>query len=67
MAKAAKPKAKPSRKDQYQRFQQSARVLGVDDEESARTFERAFGKIVPTKTFSDSSKRKASGRSPKSS
>jgi hypothetical protein len=51
MAKAAKPKtaAKPSKKDQYERFQQTARDLGVDDEESAQTFERAFAKIVPAK------------------
>jgi hypothetical protein len=51
MAKAAKPKAtaKPSKKDQYERFQQTARDLGVDDEESAGRFERAFEKIVPPK------------------
>ena len=52
MAKAEKQKAaaKPkSKKDQYERFQQAARDLGVDDEESAQTFERAFSKIVPAK------------------
>ena len=51
MAKAEKPKktAKPSKKDQYERFQQTARDLGVDDEDSAETFERAFAKIVPAK------------------
>jgi hypothetical protein len=42
-------KKKPSKKDQYERFQQTARELGVDDEESAQTFERAFKKIVPPK------------------
>jgi hypothetical protein len=49
MAKAAKPKAtaKPSKKDQYERFQQTARDLGVDDAESGEAFERAFSKIVP--------------------
>jgi len=52
MAKAATPKrtAKPSKKDQYERFQKTARDLGVDDEESAETFERTFSKIVPPKT-----------------
>jgi hypothetical protein len=47
MAKADTPKAKPSKKDQYERFQKTARDLGVDDEQSAQTFERAFSKIVP--------------------
>ena len=50
MAKAGKPKpaAKPkSKKDQYERFRQTARNLGADDEESAKRFERAFEKIVP--------------------
>jgi hypothetical protein len=50
MAKAATPKAKPSKKDQYERFQNTARDLGVDDEESAQKFERAFEKIVPPRT-----------------
>jgi hypothetical protein len=49
MAKAATPKAtaKPSKKDQYERFQKAARDLGVDDEESVQKFERVFEKIVP--------------------
>jgi hypothetical protein len=56
MAKAAKPKsAKPNKKDQYERFQQTARELAVDDEESAQTFERAFSKIVPAKRASKAS------------
>ncbi len=58
MAKAAKQKTagKPrSKKDQYERFQQTARDLGVDDEESAQTFERAFAKIVPAKRPAKSS------------
>jgi hypothetical protein len=42
-------KAKPSKKDQYERFQQTARDLGVDDEQSAERFERAFEKIVPVR------------------
>ena len=52
MAKAAKQKTagKPrSKKDQYERFQQTARDLGVDDPASAEAFERAFRKIVPPK------------------
>jgi hypothetical protein len=52
MAKAAtkqKPRAKPGKKKQYERFQQAARDLGVDDEASAEKFERAFEKIVPPK------------------
>jgi hypothetical protein len=51
MAKAETPKrpAKPSKKDQYERFQQTARDLGIDDKEGAETFERAFEKIVPPK------------------
>ena len=40
---------KPSKKEQYERFQETARNLGIDDEESAKTFERAFKKIVPSK------------------
>jgi hypothetical protein len=49
MAKADTPKrtAKPSKKDQYERFQKAARDLGVDDPEAAETFESAFQKIVP--------------------
>ena len=42
---------KPSKKEQYERFQQTARDLDVDDEESAKTFEQAFKKIVPPKKF----------------
>jgi hypothetical protein len=51
MAKAEKPKAtaKPNKKDQYERFQKTARELGVDDEQSAQTFERSFAKIVPAR------------------
>jgi len=51
MVKAEKPKAaaKPNKKDQYERFQQTARDLDVDDDESAEKFERAFEKIVPPK------------------
>jgi hypothetical protein len=51
MAKPEKPKtAKPkSKREQYERFQQTARDLGADDEESAQQFERAFSKIVPAK------------------
>ena len=53
MAKAEKPKpkttAKPTKKNQFERFQQTARDLGVDDEGSAKAFERAFSKIVPPK------------------
>lgn len=44
-----KQNPKPSKKDQYERFEHAARELGVDDEESAAAFERAFKKIVPPK------------------
>jgi hypothetical protein len=44
-----KKQKKPSKKDQYERFQQTARELGVGDEKSAEAFERAFEKIVPPK------------------
>jgi len=50
MAKAAKPKlaAKPkNKKEQYERFQQTARQLGVDNDQAAETFDGAFEKIVP--------------------
>jgi hypothetical protein len=55
MAKAdtSKAKPKPSKKDQYERFQKTARDLGVDDSESAGRFERAFEKIVPVKMRKD--------------
>jgi hypothetical protein len=56
MAKAEKPKtAKPNKKDQYARFQQTARDLGIDETEGAETLERAFGKIVPPKPRKESS------------
>jgi|HubBroStandDraft_3_1064219.scaffolds.fasta_scaffold30010_4 hypothetical protein len=57
MAKAATPKrtAKPSKKDQFERFEKAARDLGIDDEESAQQFERAFAKIVPAKRPAKSS------------
>jgi hypothetical protein len=44
-----KNQKKPSKNEQYERFQQTAREFGVDDEKSAETFERAFKKIVPPK------------------
>jgi hypothetical protein len=44
-----KKKQKPNKKDQYERFQEAARKLGVDDENSAETFERAFSRIVPAR------------------
>jgi len=49
MAKAGKPKptSKLSKKAQYERFLETARELGVDNEESVKAFERAFEKIVP--------------------
>jgi hypothetical protein len=50
----AKKSPKPSKKDQYERFQKTARDLGVDDEESAQRFERAFEKIVPPRHKSSS-------------
>ncbi|MGA7789949.1 MAG: hypothetical protein WCA56_17505 [Xanthobacteraceae bacterium] len=58
MAKAAKPKtaAKSNKKDQYGRFQKTAHDLGIDDEQSAQTFEHAFIKIVPPKLPKDDQK-----------
>jgi hypothetical protein len=49
MEKAEKPKPppKPSKKDQYERFRQTARDLGIDEKEGAEAFEHAFTKIVP--------------------
>jgi hypothetical protein len=60
MAKAEKPKPKKatataSKKDQYERFQQTARDLGIDDKEGATAFEDAFAKIVPAKGRRESS------------
>jgi hypothetical protein len=40
---------KPSKKDQYERFQEAARKLGVDNEDGGQAFEAAFAKIVPTR------------------
>jgi hypothetical protein len=59
MAKAAKPKtaAKLNKKNQYERFQQTARDLGVDDAASAEAFERAFEKIVPPRRVPKESRR----------
>jgi hypothetical protein len=51
MGKAGiKQKRKPKEKDkrQYERFVETARSLGVD--ENPENFERAFTKIVPPKT-----------------
>jgi hypothetical protein len=61
MAKAEKPKktARPSKKDQYERFQQTARALGIDDDEGAEAFESAFRKIVPPKHPSSSSEQES--------
>jgi hypothetical protein len=48
MAKAAaKKRAKLSKKEQYERFREAARKLGVD--ETGEALERAFRKIVPPK------------------
>jgi hypothetical protein len=41
---------KPNKKTQYGRFQQTARNLGIDNEQTAEAFERAFRKIVPPKS-----------------
>jgi hypothetical protein len=52
MAKAEKPKktAKPSKKNQYGRFLETVRDLGIDEQKSREAFERAFSKIVPPKS-----------------
>jgi len=44
-----KNQKKPNKKEQYERFQKTARELAVDDEKSALKFERDFAKIVPPK------------------
>jgi hypothetical protein len=51
MAKAEKLKktAKPSKKDQYERFVKTVRDLGIDEQKSREAFERAFSRIVPPK------------------
>ena len=49
MAKKPKPKQKLTDKAQSERFKQTARDLGVDDEESAKLFKRAFEKIIPAR------------------
>ena len=52
MGKAGeKQKQAPKTKDkrQYERFVETARKLGVDDEKSVEAFEGAFRKIVPPK------------------
>jgi hypothetical protein len=46
---AKQKQKKPSKEEQYERFQEAARKLGVDNEESAELFERTFEKIVPPK------------------
>jgi hypothetical protein len=54
MAKVEKPKAPPklklTKKAQYERFKETARELGIDDEKNAEEFERTFTKIVPPKS-----------------
>jgi len=46
----SKPKAKRiSRKEQYERFKETARELGVDNPKSAEEFEKTFKKIVPAR------------------
>jgi hypothetical protein len=52
MAKAVKPKktAKPNKKDQYGRFLETVRDLGIDEQKSREAFEQAFKKIVPPRT-----------------
>jgi hypothetical protein len=41
------PEPKMTKKEQYERFKETARKLGADESETA--FERAFRKIVPPK------------------
>jgi hypothetical protein len=49
IATTKKQKPKASKKKQFERFQQTARELGIDDKKSAETFERSFNKIIPPK------------------
>jgi len=46
---AKQKQKKPNKKEQYDRFRQTARELGIDDERSAQTFEKTFKTIVPPK------------------
>ncbi len=43
----AKPKPKPDDPEQFARFKEAVKALGVD--ESSEAFERAFEKVVPEK------------------
>jgi hypothetical protein len=59
MAKAVRKKTaiKPkSKKEQYERFQQTARDLGIDNDKSAKAFELTFRKIVPSRSNRSPSK-----------
>ncbi len=49
MEKADAKQKKPNKKEQYERFRETARELGIDDEESGEAFEIAFKKIIPPK------------------
>jgi hypothetical protein len=42
-------KTKTDAQKQAERFVETARELGLDNEESAAAFERVFGKIAPPK------------------
>lgn len=42
-----KARAAPDDKAQSERFKKTARGLGVDNDESAKAFERAFSKLIP--------------------
>jgi hypothetical protein len=44
-----KKQKKPSKKKQYERFEKTARELGIDDEKSAKAFETAFSRIIPSR------------------
>jgi hypothetical protein len=49
VATKKKQKSKASKKRQYERFQETARELGVDNKKSAEAFELAFKKLLPPK------------------
>jgi hypothetical protein len=44
--KKANPKPKLTDKEQSERFVKTARELGIDDKQSAKVFEDAFGRIA---------------------
>ena len=57
-------KTKPADREKRNRFVETARELGLDNEEAAAAFERAFGKIAPPKKKGDIAPPKADNEEP---